>query len=40
MVLELSYTLAEFESQDKLDFQTNPDDEAIRRSRYGREPVI
>jgi hypothetical protein len=40
MILELSYTLAEFESLDKLDFQTNPDDEPNRRSRYGRDPVI
>lgn len=40
MILELSYTLAEFESQDRLDFQTNPEDEPNRRSRYGRDPVI
>jgi len=40
MTLELSFTLAEFESLDKLEFQTNPDDEPSRRSRYERPPVI
>lgn len=40
MILELSYTLAEFESLDKLEFQVNPDDEPTRRSRYERPPVI
>lgn len=40
MILELSYTLAEFESLDRLEFQTNPDDRPTRRSRYERLPVI
>ena len=39
-VLELSYTLAEFEALDRLEFQINPDDEPSRRSRYERSPVI
>lgn len=40
MTLELSYTLSEFESLDRLEFQTNPDDGPSRRSRYERPPVI